>query len=419
MHDAANVVEERQTKDFQLALSFDMSYAFRTENCPTNKAWDVATMTYIVKEQDKRSSSYRWNSSVLIMTHEGGLYGGGFFKQLADELAEYDIDPTFAPYVSSYSVAASKSSDPDTSAQRFFSDYSDPTVSGYFNGLAWPNNVRENITCFVDTAFKDAIEESAHKGPFIMGVSPWQYENLNTPNPAGSWVQYSDTLYSHRWNQAITDVQPDIVNILSWNDYIASTYLREVPEKTGPGSVDLGEQGNYVYGMNHTAWGAMTKYFSKGYMTDNNKPEITDNDLIYWYRTHRKDATCKGGRASASTPVRNSDFVNDSVFIWAKIRSAVTVEVYFGTDPKSRSERPGTPRVTFDTTGQTEPFLLELPFPDDFPANSSDKLYPQVVVNPDRIAYSKYDSVPITGECDWENFNAVVQSLGSDFNDLF
>lgn len=209
---------------------------------------------------------------------------------------------------------------------------------------------------------------------------------------------------------------------MSWNSWNTSTYLRDIPEanSTAPGCVELGDQGNYVYGMNHTAWRTMSNYYSQYYKAGS-APEAETNELIYWYRVHRKDAQCQGGQASATGTVQNSDFPNDSVFIWASVRANVDIEVYFGSDAHSQTMRPSSPKVTFSTSNQTGPQLFELPFPDDFPLNGTDVLYPHVLVYPvsiHRLAYSKYDSVAITADCAWANFNPVVQSLGSDFNDI-
>lgn len=35
--------------------------------------------------------------------------------------------------------------------------------------MAWPNNVRQNLTCDVDNAFKGAIKNAGRTGPYIMG----------------------------------------------------------------------------------------------------------------------------------------------------------------------------------------------------------------------------------------------------------
>jgi glucan endo-1,3-alpha-glucosidase len=41
-------------------------------------------------------------------------------------------------------------------------------------------------------------------------VSPWQFKNIDG---GGDWVELSDTLWNYRWQQAVKDVKPDIVEI--------------------------------------------------------------------------------------------------------------------------------------------------------------------------------------------------------------
>ncbi|KAF2091401.1 glycoside hydrolase family 71 protein [Saccharata proteae CBS 121410] len=412
IRDAFDVAESQH---FQLFHSFDMSYHSRTANCPTGKAWNETFMASVLSTANTSSAAYRWNGHLLVSTYEGELYGDGFFTTLKDDLSGAGVSISLAPALTSYSEAATESGTPSTSANQAFSEYT--SIDGFFNAFAWPYNVDRNLSCAVDAAFSTAVQTANRSGPFIMAVSPWLFQDLDTGNPADSFVQYSDTLWYYRWYEAINDVQPDIITIISWNDYISSNYIRDLPPATGAGSVSLGSQENYVAGVNHTAWRTLAQYYITYYKSANGTaPEIVNNDLVYWYRIHSKSSPCAGGTGSASVPVRNARFPADAVFIYAAVRANSLVEVYFGTNPTTRSPRPGTPRLTFDTTNQTEPWLFRLPFPPDFPRNASDRLFPQIVVDPEDIAYAKYDSVPITAECAWENFNPVVQSLGSDFD---
>lgn len=407
-------------QNFSIVPAFDMSYHFRTDNCPTGTAWNMTYMSTLISDASKQSATYRWNDAVLVTTRGGGLYGDDYFSQIKSLLDRQGVNISIAPYIESYVEAAHSFGEPEKDAKFAFSDY--PSIDGFYNEMAWPMDVRQNLTCDVDNAFKGALKNAGRNGPYIMAVSPWYYENRNTNNPADSRVQYSDTLWYYRWSGVINDTKPDIVNIVSWNSWNTSSYLRDLPEEDGtaPGCVDLGDQGNYVYGMNHTAWRDMGLHYTDYYKTGS-EPEIKDNKLIYWYRVHRKNAKCRGGQSSASGSVRNGEFPDDSVFFWAAVRAKVEIEVFYGTSPHSQDMRPGSPKVSFTTENQTGPQLVELPFPEDFPLNSSDILYPHVLVYPvniHRIAYSKYNSVPITADCSWENFNPVVQSLGNDFNQI-
>lgn len=49
-----------------------------------------------------------------------------------------------------------------------------------------------------------------------LAVSPWQFKELGDGQ---DWVEQCDTLWKYRWEQAVHDVEPDIIEILTWNDY--------------------------------------------------------------------------------------------------------------------------------------------------------------------------------------------------------
>ena len=48
-------------------------------------------------------------------------------------------------------------------------------------------------------------------------VSAWQFKNLGSSggDTSNDWVELSDTLIKYRWEQAINDVNPDIVEIVT------------------------------------------------------------------------------------------------------------------------------------------------------------------------------------------------------------
>jgi glucan endo-1,3-alpha-glucosidase len=46
--------------------------------------------------------------------------------------------------------------------------------------------------------------------PRVPAVSPWQFKDIDQNN---AWVELGDTLWKYRWEQAIQDVKPDIIEI--------------------------------------------------------------------------------------------------------------------------------------------------------------------------------------------------------------
>ncbi|KAK7562588.1 glycoside hydrolase [Phyllosticta citricarpa] len=400
-------------QEFLLAPAFDMSYNTHSANCPTGKAWNVTFMAQMIANAYSKPAGLRWtDNKTLVLTHEGDAYGDGYFGQLKALLTNSPavIAPSFSSLENA--VAANKSSS-DQQAADVISQFTN--IDGYFNGHALPHDTRADNVSYVDAAFQQALKKAGRPGPFVMGVAPWQFQDLTSDTAA---VEYGDYAWFHRWND-VFNMQPDLVNILTWNDYASSNYIRDVPQanSSSPGSVDLGEQGNYVYGMNHTAWRTVASYYINAYK-NHNMPWIVHNDLVYWYRTHAKNATCSGGMGPGGAGIKNWDLVEDALFVWVSVRAMLDFEVFWGTTGEQNSRRKGTPVLSF-SSNNTAPVVYKLPFPTDFPASTDDKIYPQVVASRyDRIGYAKYDNVPVTAECAWENFNAVVEEMPPDFDDV-
>lgn len=108
------------------------------------------------------------------------------------------------------------------------------------------------------------------------GVSPWQFKDFND-GYYNSWVEYSDVLFPHRWQQAISTVQPDIVEIITWNDFEESHYIRDLPPATGPAAVGFGFTGAYIYGHTHSAWRVMAQFYISWYKTG-----VAPTVSLYW-----------------------------------------------------------------------------------------------------------------------------------------
>lgn len=136
-----------------------------------------------------------------------------------------------------------------------------------------PADVLANLTTDTDVAYQQAI--SARTGPYIMGVSPWQYKDTSDDQ---DWVEYSDTLWNYRWQQASeslsfhvrstivllfffckVDIQPDIVEIITWNDYGESHYIADVLSNINIGTI------TYVDGQDHAPWRDVAEYYISWY----------------------------------------------------------------------------------------------------------------------------------------------------------
>lgn len=286
-----------ETAGFKLMYSFDFA----------GGSWSQDQVVSLVGAHASSSATLRWNDKVLVSTYSGESNGDAFYAGVKSSLANQGIQISWAPAFVGYRDTGS--------ANSVMSSF--PSIDGFFNWWSWPNDVNELLTTDIDHAFQSAVKSANRGGPYIMSVSPWQFKDLN----GDGWVQQSDTLWNYRWKQVIDDVQPDIVEIVTWNDYGESHYICDVNTK-----VDMGDAINYVSGLSHAAWRTVAQYYISWYK-NGSKPVLTEDTVVYWYRTHPKGVSCSGG-----TPPRMSTYPEDAIFALAMLadstpQATITLDV--------------------------------------------------------------------------------------------
>nr|POE87904.1 udp-n-acetylglucosamine--dolichyl-phosphate n-acetylglucosaminephosphotransferase [Quercus suber] len=381
---------------FKLVHSFDMSI----EECDVY--WNQTYMQSILERNAGSSAAFRWNSNLLVTTYGGDMvqqYGNNFFQSLKDNMKSTHAI-TLAPALTKYSMAGYNN--PTPQAHRIFDDF--PAIDGYVNWQAWPLNEDKAISITPDKAFQAALKSSGKTGPYIMSELmlslAYKYKNLNDGNPLDSWVSYSDTLFSDRFEQLTSEdeIQPDIIELLTWNDFCESHYLRDLPSRDNNAKdhVELGSMGNYVWGQSHSAWRIIAKYYISWWKTGS-PPEITQDQVVFWHRINPKAAICEHGPASG---IKNAMFPEDAVFAWALVKSPATISMSIGSNQYWMFQA--------DNTG---PAVGSIPFPDNL---SGDGATPEVAVMRDgALQHWAKSSVPVTSDCTWQNFNPVVGLAGN------
>jgi len=265
-------------------------------------------------------------------------------------------------------------------------------------GQAWPTNGQNLTSLAVDQAFQSALKNQGRTGPYIMAVSPWQFKNQN--GAGSSWVAYSDTLFHQRFQQLVTgSFNPDMIELLTWNDYGESHYLRPVPSNTNTSAPDYityaDSMDKYVVGANHNPWRIIAKYYIS-WWKNGKAPAITADQVVFWYRLHPKGLTC----SQSGVTISGASYPVDAVFAWALVSSTATITVTVGANTRT---------FTADGTG---PVVQMVPFP---PGLSS--VTPSVTITRNgKTVASASGSEPITGSCDWYNFNPVVTLCGAGVN---
>ncbi|KAJ7511133.1 glycoside hydrolase family 71 protein [Mycena galericulata] len=343
-----------ENANFKLFFSFDMSYS-----------WAASDMVSLVATHASSSAMLTYDGGVLVSTYSGESYGDSFFAGVKSSLANEGIKITLAPAFTTYR-------DPSL-ANSLLSNF--PSIDGFFNWWSWPDDVDSTLTTDTDIAYKNAIQ--SRSGPYIMSVSPWQFKDIDAND---AWVELGDTLWNYRWLQAIQDVVPDIVEIVTWNDYAESHYIGDINP-----NVNLGTAApNYVNGFPHAAWRIIAQYYISWYKTGT-APTVTDDVVVFWYRAHPKNVTCSGGWAP-----RMSTFPADAVFAMSLLGTPATISLDIGSTHAQFNAGVGAAigSVNFPVEDAQIPFI-------------------QIIRNGETVK-SMYGSVYVTQSCSWYNFNPFV-----------
>ncbi|KAK4904838.1 hypothetical protein LTR49_025768 [Elasticomyces elasticus] len=331
----------------------------------------------MISKYANSSAAYLWNGRVLVSSYGGEGYGNTFFADLKSILAGEGVAMSISPALTTFSLAA-QSADPNEVATNMLANYS------AIDGQTWPADTYANLTADVDVDFQAAFENTGRTGPYIMakmhtgiGISPWQFKKFND-GYYNSWVEYSDVLFPNRQQLAICTVQPDIVEIITWNDFEESHYIRDLPPVAGPVAVDFGVTGAYIYGQTHSAW------------------RVKEDRVVFWYRVHPKEVPCSSGTNNIGL-VRNAAYPADAVFAWALVSQNSTISMDVGSNQN----------WTFKAT-TCGPTLNMVPFPKDV-----DSAYPSVSIQRkgETLAVAT-GHVTITEACAYENYNPVVGLTG-------
>lgn len=272
-------------------------------------------------------------------------------------------------------------------------------------GQAWPLNVKQNSSTAVDSAFKSALTAAGRTGPYIMAVSPWQFKDLNDGVASNAWVAYSDTLFPQRLHTVATSsFTPDIIEILTWNDFPESHYIRDLPStsETATDYVTWSDgMNNYVEGQSHSPWRIIAKYYISWWKTGK-APAITMDQVVYWYRLHPKAAVCTGGASAGS--ILNYEYPVDGVFAWALVKSNATITMNVGSNKNWQFQ-----------ANSSGPAMNMVPFPTSLASQGN--VTPTVTISRNgKVVQSGSGSQPISADCAWQNFNPVVNLAGQGIN---
>ncbi|KAJ7844930.1 glycoside hydrolase family 71 protein [Mycena olivaceomarginata] len=355
-----------ENANFKLFFSFDMS-----------RSWQQSDIVSLVATHASSPAMLKYNGGILVSTFEGEGNGNDFWAAIKTSLANEGIKITFAPAFISFR-------DPNQTGTLLSSF---PSIDGFFNWWSWPDDVDTTLTTATDIAYRDAAHSrggSLHNLSAASAVSPcnWQFKDIDLNN---AWVELGDTLWNYRWVQAIQEVKPDIIEIVTWNDYAESHYIGDINPNVDLGIQSATAASNYVNGFPHAAWRVIAEYYISWYKTGV-APTVENDVVVFWYRAHPKAVSCSGGWAP-----RMASFPADAVFAVSLLNTPATISLDIATHAQFNAG-------VGATIGSV-----------NFPVEDSQIPFLQIIRNGQTVK-SGFGSVFVTRSCSWYNpFVGIIQ----------
>lgn len=278
--------------DFTLFLSFD--YA-------SGGAWAASDVITKINTYKSQSAYATYNGEPIVSTFEGTANANDW--------------TTIKASVSCFFM-------PDwTSLGPTGVDYS--LVDGIFSWDAWPDGPND-----ISTSSDKAWMSAAGSKPYMMPASPWFYTNL--PAYSKNWLWRGDDMWYQRWQQII-DVQPQFVEILTWNDYGESHYIGPIYDAGIPTGAST-----YVDGFSHEAWRTHLPNYIKAYKAGSSSTlsSAGSDTIAYWYRINPADSGSADGTTgndpAYQTTYSPGDVSMDKVFVTVDLSAAADVSIQIG-----------------------------------------------------------------------------------------
>jgi len=293
--------------NFSLFLSFDHA----ANDGAFGGSFTAANITNYINTFKGKPAQYLYNGAPVASTFEGPAHAADWASVKAATGCFFIPDWT--------SIKGRAATDPSLFAN----------VDGALSWDVWPNGPT-GISTMIDSDWKSILGDKV----YMMGVSPWFYTNL--PAYSKNWLWRGDNLWHDRWQQVL-EVQPEMVEILTWNDYGESHYI-------GP----LHASNNYPTGSEtyaaqnpHDAWRDLLPYYIAAYKNGNSSSiPVTEEKIIWAHKPNPANSgsssgtvgnSAQNGQTTYAPGQLNLDAINLDVIVQEP--SEVTVQI--GNNPPS------------------------------------------------------------------------------------
>jgi glucan endo-1,3-alpha-glucosidase len=165
-----------------------------------------------------------------------------------------------------------------------------PVADCVFSWNAWPARNSGPGAHFNTTGDRNLLASAkATNKTYMAPLSPWFYTHVWSKTLNKHWIYGSETLLPERWQQ-IVSLQPDFVEIITWNDYTESTYVCSISQDVPFAIGGVNEMINLPQPMHHDAWLNLSKHYIQWYK-NNMRPNVTNDQFYWWYRIYPKSNT--------------------------------------------------------------------------------------------------------------------------------
>ncbi|KAG9034125.1 hypothetical protein FRB95_013770 [Tulasnella sp. JGI-2019a] len=198
-------------------------------------------------------------------------------------------------------------------------------ADGALQWNAWPSSNNAPVDTTMTTAGDTYYQQVLAGKPYMAGVSPWFYTHYSPSSYNKNWLYLSDTLLIDRWNEMLGTVKPQLIELLTWNDFGESHYIGPLhPTNT---AVYAGNAGAWVTGMPHDGWRRIIQSYITAYKAGTAPvPTSVGESVVMWYRPNPKGLVC----SDAVGPPTGYTYPADSVWAAALLNSAATLQICSG-----------------------------------------------------------------------------------------
>lgn len=186
-----------------------------------------------------------------------------------------------------------------------------PVLDGMFSWAAWPSG---NYPMNTDEDLLYIDDANRNGKTYMAPLSPWFFTHFSYKN----WIYKSENLLVDRWKE-IMNLNVDLVEMISWNDFGESHYMGPVQGAMPDGSEV------WCNGYDHQAWLKLSSYFISAFKTGN-YPPINNDQVYFWYRTSSKNTYCGDPIGMPD----NHDWADDNIVIFALLTSSAQINVTCG-----------------------------------------------------------------------------------------